>query len=163
VETTTLSYAILPVVRLEAVEGGLAITFGNGSAGFLAADHPNFAVVRIHAEAGCRRPFPPVGCLLDADGRILDLCSAHDTGVRSVRDCPADPSRCEVSFWAYSPVCALARDHPEFERIYSTLTEAVKTSHMVWVAPHSQEVVGGEPDEDGLIPTYPKIMDVRPA
>ncbi len=32
---------------------------------------------------------------------------------------------------------------------------------MVWVVTHSQEVLEGEPDEDGLIPAYPKIMDVR--
>jgi hypothetical protein len=97
----------------------------------------------------------------DLSGRVLDLAAAHDTAVRSVREFPHDPSRFLVGFWAYSPVCGLTRDQPEFERIYATLTEAAQTGQMVWVVTHSQEVLEGEPDEDGLMPTYPKIMDVR--
>ena len=110
--------------------------------------------------------------LIELDGKfqflrngatVLDLGAAHDTPVRSVQEFPNDPTRFQVGFWAYSPVCALTRDQPEFERIYTTLTQAVETAQMVWVVTHSQEVVEGEPDPDGLIPAYPRIMDVRPA
>jgi hypothetical protein len=67
----------------------------------------------------------------------------------------------EVAFWAYNPICGLARDHPDFERIHATLAEAAGKPTLLWVATHSEEVVEGELDEDGLILAYPKIMDVR--
>ena len=78
-----------------------------------------------------------------------------------VRPFRNDPNRFEVGFWAFSPVCGLTRDQPDFERIHPTLTAAVESAQMVWVVTHSQDVVEGEPDEDGLIPAYPRIMDVR--
>jgi hypothetical protein len=69
----------------------------------------------------------------------------------------------EVAFWAYSPICGLAREHPEFERLEATLTESAGKPKLLWVATHSAETVEGEPNEDGLIPAYPTILDVRPA
>jgi hypothetical protein len=107
------------------------------------------------------RPMP-IGVVVDAEGRVVDLNAAHDTPVRHLREFTEDSNVLEVAFWAYSPICALTRDHSEFERIYTTLTEAAGTAKLLWVATHSTEVVEGEADEDGCIPAYPKIMDVRP-
>jgi hypothetical protein len=105
----------------------------------------------------------PVGVVLDADGRVVDLNAAHDTPVRHVHELTGDGNCLEVAFWAYSPICGLTRDHPEFERIRATLAEAAGKQALVWVATYTEEMVEGEPDEDGLIPAYPKIMDVRMA
>ena len=73
----------------------------------------------------------PVGVVLDAEGRVVDLNAAHDTPVRHVRAVPEDSNRLEVAFWAYSPICVLTHDHPEFERIHATLAEVAGKSK-VW-------------------------------
>jgi hypothetical protein len=150
------------VVDVIAADGGVQILFEDGSSGFLDATHPHFAVCRLNAESRRGRSMP-VGVALDADGRVVDLNAAHDTPVRYIRAFAMDRNCCEVAFWAYSPTCCLCRDHPDFERLHATLAEAVGKPKLLWVATHSQEMVEGEPDEDGLIPAYPKILDVRPA
>jgi hypothetical protein len=157
---TRLTYGIRLVSEVIPANGGLRIEFPDGSSAFLDATHPHFAVCRINAESRRGRPMP-VGVVVDADGRVVDLNAAHDTPVRHVREFAGDSNRLEVAFWAYSPICALTRDHPEFERIHTTLAEAAGKPAMLWVSAHSEEMVEGEPDEDGLIPAYPKIMDVR--
>src|SRR5260370_15266743 len=138
----------------------VCITLRDGSMARLERNHPNFDVLMIYVESDLRRR-RPVGLVMDSSGRIIDIGAAHDTPVRSVQEFPNDSNRFQVGFWAYSPVCGLTRDQPEFERIHGTLTKAIQTGQMVWVVTHSQEVVEGEPDEDGSIPAYPTIMDVR--
>jgi hypothetical protein len=100
--------------------------------------------------------------VVDANGRVVDLNAAHDTPVRYLRESERDSNHLEVAFWAYSPICVLTRDHPEFERIRATLAQAAGTPRLLWVATHSGEKVEGEPEEDGLIPAYPTILEVRP-
>jgi hypothetical protein len=158
---TKLSYAIRWVSEVRPTEGGLRLTFRDGSGAILEPTHPRFAVCRINAESRCGRVMP-VGVVLDVQGRVVDLSAAHDTPVRHVREPAPASDYLEVAFWAYSPICALARDHPEFERLEATLVEAAGTPKLLWVATHSAEIVEGEPDEDGLIPVYPAILDVRP-
>jgi hypothetical protein len=159
---TGVTYGIHLVADVVPANGGLRILFRDGASAFLEATHPHFAVCRINAESRRGRPLP-VGVVLDTEGRVVDLNAAHDTPVRHVRECARDRNRLEVAFWAYNPICGLTRDHPEFERIQATLTEAAGTPRLLWVATHSGEAVEGEPDESGLVPAYPKIMDVRPA
>ncbi|HXG11892.1 MAG TPA: hypothetical protein VNK04_19200 [Gemmataceae bacterium] len=85
----------------------------------------------------------------------MELQCAIDTHVHEVKDCDEDPSRLEVWFWGYSPVCYLTRDHPDFERIRATLREALASQSMVWLAPHTWPV-------EGETEIWTKIMDVRP-
>jgi hypothetical protein len=159
---TGVTYGIHWVADVVPARGGLRILFRDGSSGLLEASHPQFAVCRINAEARQGRPLP-VGVVLDAEGRVVDLNAAHDTPVRHVREFTRERNRLEVAFWAYNPICALTRDHPDFERIHTTLAEAAGKPQILWVATHSEETVEGEPNEDGLLPAYPKIMDARPA
>ena len=158
---TKLSYAIRWVSEVMPADGGLRLTFRDGSSAFLEASHPRFAVCRINAESR-RGQAMPVGVVLDGQGRVIDLSAAHDTPVRHVREPARGSDFLEVAFWAYSPICGLSREHPEFERLGATLAEAAGTPKLLWVATHSAETVEGEPDEDGLIPAYPTILDVRP-
>jgi hypothetical protein len=158
--TTNEVFKMQPIQEVRRTAEGVWITLRDGSVARLDLDHPHFDALMIYVESDWRRS-RPIGVSLDSAGRVLDLGAAHDTPVRSIGEFPNDPTRFQVGFWAYSPVCALTRDQPEFERIHATLTQAAKTAQMVWVVTHSQEVVEGEPDEDGLFPTYPKIMDVR--
>jgi hypothetical protein len=151
-----------PVSSLDRVVGGVAVSFRNGVRLLLDESDPNFDVLLAHAEAGLRRSLAPVGFVAANDGRIRDLATAHETPVRSVRPFPNNPGLFEVAFWAYSPLCAISRDQFGFERIYTTLLEATKTRQMVYVAVHSSEEIEGETDEDGLAPSYQKVMDVRP-
>src|SRR5579862_9324834 len=156
--TTTLVYDIRHVAGVHPVDGGLRIEFADGAGAFLDAAHPNFEVLRLHAESNQGRPVP-VGVVLDAGGRIVDLNTAHDTAVQSVQECPGDYDRLKVAFWAYSPVCYLTRDHPEFERIRSMLSEAAGTPAMVWIANHS-EMIEEEPTNGGESEIWWKILDV---
>ncbi len=158
---TTVAFKMEPIQGVRKTADAVYLTLRDGSVARLDRSHPNFAGLMIYVESDLRHR-RPVGIIMDAAGRVLDLGAAHDTPVHSVREFPNDPNRFQVGCWAYSPVCGLARDQPEFERIHETLTNAAQSGQMVWVVTHSQEVVEGEPDDDGLIPAYPKILDVRP-
>jgi hypothetical protein len=156
---TTLIYDIRSVAEVKPNDHGVGITFRDGSAAYLESSHPNFHHLLWIVQWS--RSGRALGLVVDGSGQILDLNSVHDTSVHWVREFPTDRTRIAVAFWAYSPVCGLTRDHPDFERIHTTLTEAVGTSQLVWVATHSEEVVDDEPDKDGLQAALPKILDVR--
>jgi hypothetical protein len=161
--TAKLVYRVQSIRNLGRTDRGTAVTFSDGSVGFLDAGHPNYDTLLIHAEHGLRRTdHAPVGVVIENGGHIVDLGTAHDTPVYWVREFPNDPTRFRVAFWAYTPLCALTRDHPEFDRVFRTLTAAAGTPQMVWVVPHSEDTVEDEPDEDGLVSALPKVMDVRP-
>src|SRR5262249_39578774 len=103
-----------------------------------------------------------VGVVLDTAGRVIDLNTAHHTAVHSIQQYPDPHDRLKVGFWAYGPFCYLTLDHPEFERIRSTLTKDAGTLTRVWFANHSEvEITEPTGEEEGE--TWWKIMDVRPA
>jgi hypothetical protein len=160
--TANLVYDIRFVAEVREVDGGLRINFRDGATAFLEASHPHFQVLRLHAEWNQGRPVA-IGAVLDADGRIVDLNTAHDTTVQAVQECPEDCNRLKVAFLGYSPVCYLTRDHPEFNRLRSILTKAAGTSTVVWVANRSEMVESEPTTDDGEFEVWWKIMDVRPA
>lgn len=155
---TTTGYDIRCVADVVTAEGGVLISFRDGSVAHLDASHPNFELLRIHAESARGGP-APVGVVLEGGNRVVDLNTAHDTTVRFVREDPANPNVLEVAFWGYSPACCLMRDHSEFERLCATLTGAAGTNCMLWVANHSEMV---EVELDGDPALCWRIMDVRP-
>jgi hypothetical protein len=159
--TTSVVLKTLPIQDVRRTADAVWITLRDGTFARLDFNHPHFDLLMVCVESDLRR-CRPVGIAMDSSGRVIDIGAAHDTPVRSIQAFPDDRTLFQVSFWAYSPVCGLSRDQPEFERIYATLTQAVNSSQMLWVVTHSQEVLEGEVDEDGLVPAYPKIMDVRP-
>jgi hypothetical protein len=158
--TTTVVLDTQPIQDVRRTSEAVWVTFRDGTVAHLDRTHPHFDTLMVYIESDLRRS-RPVGVVMDSSGRILDLGAAHDTPVRSVEAFPNDSGRFLVGFWAYSPVCALTRDQSEFDRLHATLNKAIKTGQLVWVVTHSQEVVEGEPDDDGLISAYPKILDVR--
>jgi hypothetical protein len=113
------------------------------------------------AEAGWSRTCGPVGIVTEGAGRIVDLNVAHDTGVAWVRALPTHSGRFREAFWAYSPICGLTREHPEFDRIHASLLAAAGTAQPLWLATHSEETVDDEPEEEGLSAALPKILDFR--
>ncbi len=157
---TAPKYGVRWVAEVRRAATGVCIVFRDGSTACLDASHPNFAHLRQLAEWAVQGR--AVGVVTDGSDRLGDLNAAYDTTVYWIREFPTDPNRFRVAFWAYSPLCALTRDHPEFDRICATLTAAAGTPQMVWVVTHSEETVEGEPDEEGLVAALPKIMDVRP-
>jgi hypothetical protein len=157
--TTAPAFAITRIDEITRSPAGARLTFPDGTLARLESSHPNFEHLLWLAEWS--RPDRLVGVLTDTHGRIIDLNVAHETGVAWIREFPTDPSRFRVAFWAYSPICGLTREHPEFERIHAVLTAAAGTQQQVWVATYSEETVEDEPDEEGLIAALPKIMDVR--
>jgi hypothetical protein len=148
------------ITEVTPVSGGTRIAFGNGTTAFLAASHPSFEILRIHAESSRGRPVP-VGVVLDAGGGVVDLNTAHDTSVQSVQELPEDPGRLKVAFWGYSPICYVCRDHPEFDRIHSTLVNAADTRALVWVAHYSGMVEDQPKTDESEYEVWWKIMDVR--
>jgi hypothetical protein len=124
--TTNVVFKMQPIQDVRRTADAVWIAFRDGSVARLDLDHSSFDVLMIYVESDLRRS-RPVGVIMDPSGRVLDLGAAHDTPVRSIQEFPNAPSRFQVGFWAYSPVCALTRDQPEFERIHATLTKAVKT------------------------------------
>jgi hypothetical protein len=157
---TAPNYGVRLVAEVRPTDTGACIVFRDGTTACLDVSHPNFAHLRQLAAWAMQGR--AVGVVTDASGQVVDLNAAHDTTVYWIRAFPTDPSRFHVAFWAYSPLCALTRDHPEFDRIYATLTAAAGTPQMVWVVTHSEETVDDEPDEEGLVAALSKIMDVRP-
>ncbi len=158
--TTAPTYGIRLVDRVSRSAEGACPTFHDGALACLESSHPHFEHLLWLAE--WIAPSRPIGVITDAAGRILDLNSAHDTGVAWVRAFATDPRRFRVAFWAYSPICALTREHPEFDHIQAVLTAAVGTQQQLWVATHSEETLEDEPDEEGASTALPKIMAVRP-
>src|SRR5688500_8355618 len=99
---TSLTYAIRQVADVGRAAVGVRIAFRAAPAAFLEDAHPHFAACQANAETRAGRP-APVGVVVDANGRVLDLNAAHDTAVRFIRDDPSDRRRLLVGFWAYSP------------------------------------------------------------
>ena len=156
--TTTTNTAILSIHEFNPTERGARLVFENGAVASLEQSHPNFAAIRVHAEQAQRRGIP-VGVVLDSEGRIVDLNTAHDSSVRFIREDRDNPDIFEVAFWSFSSACCLNRDHPEFDRLHSLLVDAVGSGQMVWFANHFEMV---EVEQDGDTYLIWKILDVRP-
>jgi len=154
IETTTQIVDTQIVTAINPGDGAAELTFERGLKALLPADHPDQEILLSEADRSLRHHHP-VGVLVNQAGQVVDLRYALQTSVRRVQDCEEDPNNLEVGFWGYSPVCYLTPDHPEFERIRTTLERAVASGSLVWLAPHNQEVVSG-------MWVGMKIMDVRP-
>ncbi len=156
----SLVYDVQFLKQARPVAGGIQLTLGDGRQVYLAASHPNYPLWQIQIESKLRDCYP-VGIVTDESGQVLDLNTAHDTGVAWIGEFPTDPNRFRVAFWAYSPICGLTRDQPGFDRLRAVLTAAAGTQQRVWVVTHSEETVDDEPDAEGLVAALPRIMDVR--
>jgi hypothetical protein len=156
--TTTLVFDIRPLADVQHCDGAVKLTFGDGSVAYLEETNPTFDTLVVLLE--CGSPSQPVGVVLDAADRVVDLNEAYEVTVRSICVSPDSLDRLKVSFWGFSSVCYLAKDHPEFERLRATLTGAATTSARLWVANHSQmvkeRVTNGAESE-----IWWKIMDAR--
>jgi hypothetical protein len=152
--TTPSVFDIQTIRTIAPSNGAIVVAFGNGLVARVPPDHPDRDSMLRDAEDSLKRR-RPVGVLVDGDGWLLELSPAHDIGVRSVREDEEHTSRLAVWFWAYSPVCYLTRDHPEFERIRATLEQAAATGGRVWLA-NRMRIVEGETE------IWWKILDVRP-
>lgn len=133
--------------------GATLIVFGNGLAARVPPHHADRDRMLREAEDSRQRG-RPVGLIVDGEGCILELSHAHDTGVSSVREDDEDKSRLAVWLWAYSPVCYLTRDHPDFDRIRGTLEQAAASGSRVWLA-NRMHLVEGEAE------VWWKILDAR--
>jgi len=159
--TTSLVFDIRPIASVQRCDGSVQLTFRDGSVAHLDEAHPHLDTLMVFVASESRR-WRPVGVMLDTSGRVIDLNEANDVTVRYIRDNEATPDRLKVALWGFSPMSYLARDHPEFERIRSTLAAAAGTPTRLWVANHSQ-MVQDEPTTEGEFEIWWKIMDVRQA
>jgi hypothetical protein len=158
--TTSFLFDIRLIVQTQRCDCCVKLTFGDGSVAHLDETHPRFDALMVLV-ASESRGYRPVGVMLDASARVIDLNEAHDVSVRYIRENEKTPDRLQVALWGFSPVCYLAREHPEFERIRSTLAAAAGTPARLWVVNHSQ-MEQDEPANGGEFEIWWKIMDVRP-
>ncbi len=93
--------------------------------------------------------------VVDPTGNLVDLRYANRVTVRYVRDDEEDSNRVMVAFWGFSSICYLTRDHPEFERIRTTLAAAAARGEPVWFANRTWPVMG----ETEI---WNRILDARP-
>jgi hypothetical protein len=159
--TTSLVFDIRPIASVQRCDGSVQLTFRDGSVARLDASHPHFDTLMVFLESEAHR-CRPVGLVLAASAQVIDLNEAHDVTVRYIRDNDETPDRLKVALWGFSPMCYLARDHPEFERIRSTLAAAAGAPARLWLANHSQMVQDEPTTNGGEFEMWWKIMDVRP-
>jgi len=158
--TTTLVFDIRPIANVQRCAGGATLTFRDGSVAHLEDTHPNFERHMVFVESESRR-WRPVGVMLNKSGRVIDLNEANDVTIRYIGEDEDTPDRLKVAMWGFSPMCYLAKDHPEFERIRSLLAATAGTPARLWVANHSQMVKDEPTTDDGAFEIWWKIMDIR--
>ena len=145
---------ILPVTDIRSTDGAVELTLNRSLKARWPTNHPDHEIYLHQAEWSLEQG-RPIGVILDATGKVVELKIALETHVQKVMDDTEDSTRVEVWFWAYSPVCYLTRDHPEFERIRPLLEQAVASNKMVWLATYPWPV-------ESETEIWTKIMDVRP-
>ncbi len=147
-------YDLRVITAIEPGEGSVLLTFQGGERATVPTDHPDLKLILAEAERSSEWG-SPVGLILDPAGRVLDLSHTHESCVRRIEDDSEGPNRLAVGFWSFCAVCYLTRDHPDFERIRKTLTEAVATDKPVVFANETWPL-------EGETEIWNKIMDVRP-
>jgi hypothetical protein len=155
IQTTHQTCNIQRVQKVLPCDNGTQVIFENGLSACIRTGHAEYERMVRQAHHSVQDGIP-VGFLLNETAEIVELNYTHQSTVRFIRPDEDDSSRLVVAFWAYSPICYLTRDHPEFERIRQTLERAAKGNEHVILANHMNMV-------DGETETWWKIMDVRPA
>jgi hypothetical protein len=133
----------------------MQIVFVTGLSTCLRKGHPDYEQA-LHQARSSLQHGHPVGLLVNETGELVELNDTHQSTMRHVRADEDDPGRLMVEFWAYSPICYLTRDHPEFERIKHILERAAEKDEPVLFANY-RHMVEGETE------TWWKILDVRSA
>jgi hypothetical protein len=152
-KTTAVLHDIRLLTAIQPGGGSVNLTLQGGLTAVLAGDHPDYDLIIQEAERSLEWQ-QPVGIILDAEGRILDLSHTHESLVRRFEE-DEDGKRLAIGFWAFCAVCYLVHDHPDFERIVRTLTEAVATGQPVVFANETWPI-------EGETEIWQKILDVRP-
>jgi len=148
-------YTIEAVKDIQLDRDQATIRFRSGLTACFSLQHPDAKIFLYDAQWSLEFPQRPVGVLVDGSGQVVDLEIAHHVTVRWVRDCEEAPARILLAFWGFSPVCYLAKDHPEFDRIYTTLTAAQASDQRIWFAKRTHAL-------ESETETWFKILDVRP-
>jgi hypothetical protein len=149
------SQAFIEVVTdLQAEDTGTRLLLRNGLRVYLPAEHPDRELILREARRSLQRQ-EPVGVLVDAAGRVVDLNYTYPVTVHAVQEDDEDPTRWMVLFWGFSPVCYLTKDHPDRERIRATLEEAARLGQPVWLANRLWPA-------QGETEIWQQILDVRP-
>jgi len=149
------TYDIQHVREVLPCDGGTQVVFASGLAVCVRKEHPEYERF-LHQARSSLQYGVPVGLMVSDAGGLVQLNHTHQSAVRQVRPDEDDLSRLMVEFWAYSPICYLTNDHPEFDRIKQILERAALMDEQVLFANY-QQMVEGETE------TWWKLMDVRQA
>jgi hypothetical protein len=149
------TYDIQRVREVQPCDGGTQVVFETGRSACVRKEHPDYERL-LHQARGSLQYRTPAGLMISDAGELVELTDTRQSAVRQVRPDEEDLSRLLVEFWAYSPICYLTKDHPDFERLAQTLERAAATDKPVTFANH-RHMVEGETE------TWWKLMDVRAA
>lgn len=149
------TYDIQRVREILPCDGGIQVVFSTGLSVCVHKEHTEYERL-LHQARSSVQFGAPVGFVVSDAGVLVELNHTHQSAVRHVRPDEDDRSRLMVEFWAYSPICYLTKDHPEFERVKQTLERAAAMDEQVMFANHKHMV-------EGETETWWKLMDVRQA
>jgi hypothetical protein len=155
VQLSHQTYDIQRVREVLPCAGGMQVVFPTGLSACFRKEHPDYERLLHHARSSLQDG-GAVAFLVNEGGDLVELNYTHQSAVRRVRTDEEDRNRLMIEFWAYSPICYLTRDHPEYDRIKDTLERAAATETPVIFA-NNMHMVVGETE------TWWKLMDVRPA
>src|SRR5579883_3184981 len=151
IQTTHQTYDIQPVRAVLPCDRGTQVVFPAGLTACLRKEHPEYERILHHARSSLQYGHP-IGFILNEAGELVELNDTHQSTVRQVQPDEDDPGRLMVEFWAYSPICYLAKDHPEYERIKNTLEHAAAMDEQVIFANYLHMV-------EGETETWWKLLD----
>jgi hypothetical protein len=152
-ETATMLFDIRVVTEIQQTSDSTQFAFQGGLTATLTKDHPDYSLFLDAAKRSMEWQ-EPVGLILSADRQLLDLVHSHQSNIHILQE-DEDGKGLAIGFWSVSPICYLAWDHPEFDRIRNTLEEALTANSHVLIAYETWPVVG----ETEI---WTKILDVRP-
>jgi len=155
IQVSHQTYDIQRVREVLPCDGGMQVVFSTGLSVCVSKEHAEYERLLRQARSSLEYGVP-VGIMVSDAGVLVEVNDTHQSAVRHVRPDDDDPNRLMVEFWAYSPICYLATDHPEFERIKQTLQRAAAKDDQVIFANHRHMV---EKETE----TWWKLMDVRQA
>lgn len=152
-ETATRLFDIRVVTAIQQTADSTRLVFQGGLTATLTKDHPDYSLFLDAAKRSLEWQ-EPVGLILSADHQLLDLVHSHQSNIHILQE-DEDGKGLAIGFWSVSPICYLAWDHPEFDRIRTTLVEALTANSHVLIAYETWPVVG----ETEI---WTRILDVRP-
>ena len=129
VEALTTRTRLLVVREIQEDESGADLRFQQGSRGRLDLSDASYAT-HLRLARRSRERQHPIGVSFGEGSTITELIRADNDVPLQLRE--EDPDRARVYFQGHDGVFCLKRDHPEFTRISTLVSDALRQKAGVW-------------------------------